>query len=345
MGKVAELALAIKMTKPKQPMQVYRHLSAGERHHIQCLLQQGMNAPEIAASLNRDPSSIRREIARNTFEGFYDGQRAHAAANRRRHRANAKIKGWVLDYIMKWLKRDHSPQQICARLRRFHRRELTAAAVYRFIWRDYAHGGKMWKLLRYCGRAKRLRHYGKGQRALQARRRDRRRSIHERGARIDNHREYGHWEMDLVEGKGRRRFLLVLLERKSRYVCAGLIREKSPAAVAKVAKRLLRRFKVKSITTDNGVEFSTETVIEQAVGCPLYFTDAYASWQKGQIEHVNGLLRQYFRKSDSLEAATNRNVKRATGRINERLREILGWLAPEELSNHLKRDTPISAAM
>jgi IS30 family transposase len=303
-------------------------------------LQQKYTIPEIAQSIEKDAASVRREISRNSIEGYYNAELAQERAEMRRQRASAKIKGWVLRYIRRLMRLDHSPKEIAARLGRFHRIRLTAAAIYRFIWRNYEEGGSMWKLLRYCGARKRLRRYGRGQRAVQRRRRDQRRSIHDRGARIDNRREYGHWEMDLIEGKGRKRYLLVLIERKSRYLCAGLLEEKSSPAVARVAKRILKGLKVRSITTDNGMEFNNDKLIEETLGCPLYFADPYKSWQKGQVEHVNGLLRQYFPKNDSLEGASSRWVKRVVGRINRRLRESLKWLAPDELLEWLEEGTP-----
>lgn len=339
--KAAELALGIfKVSKPNKPMQNYRHFSSGERQCIQCLLQQKYTVPEIAQSIERSHSSVRREIARNSIEGYYDGEMAHAVARMRRERASSKITGWVLRYIRRLLGRDHSPKEICARLRRFHRVRLTAAAIYRFIWKDHKEGGRLWKLLRYCGARKRLRRYGKGQRAVQRRRQDQKRSIHGRGARIDNRLEYGHWEMDLIEGKGRKRYLLVLIERKSRYLCAGLLDEKSSPAVVRVAKRILKGLKVRSITTDNGIEFNNDKLIEETFGCPLYFADPYCSWQKGQVENVNGLLRQYFPKNDSLEGACARWVKKVVRKINRRLRESLKWLAPEELMEWLEEGAP-----
>lgn len=141
--------------------------------------------------------------------------------------------------------------------------------------------------------------------------------------------------MDLIEGRGRRRYLLVLVERKSRFVCAGLLGEKRAGAVAQVAKRILRGLKVKSITTDIRQEFSQEQLIEAALDCRLYFTDPYKSWQKRLVENTNGSLRQYCPKGHTLCGVNMaRKVARAVKRLNRRARKCLGGHEPAELLHH-----------
>ena len=82
------------------------------------------------------------------------------------------------------------------------------------------------------------------------------------------------------------------MERKTRFVTAGFLRGKHSSEVARVAKRLLKGFKVDTLTSDNGPEFLDAPLIEQALACDLFYTRSYSSWQKGSVENLNGLLNQ-----------------------------------------------------
>jgi IS30 family transposase len=53
----------------------------------------------------------------------------------------------------------------------------------------------------------------------------------------------------------------------------------------------------KTITFDNGKQFVLHEKIAEALGCDSYFAKPYSSWERGQNENANGLLRQYFPKT------------------------------------------------
>ena len=140
--------------------------------------------------------------------------------------------------------------------------------------------------------------------------------------------------MDLVEARGRKRPLLVLIERKSRYVLAGFLKGKWSTEVAEVAQSLLSGFKVHSITTDNGPEFMDHELITKTLQCDLYYADSYKSWQKGAVENVNKLIREFFPKGTSFSRLSTFKPMHACEQINNRPRRSLNCKSP---ASFLKR--------
>lgn len=87
----------------------------------------------------------------------------------------------------------------------------------------------------------------------------------------------------------------------------------------------------KSLTTDNGSEFSTLSLIEEKEpAVQVFFTHAYASWEKGTNERHNGILREFIPKGESLKTLTYSDLKMVTNAINNRPRKILDYQTPKE---------------
>ena len=88
--------------------------------------------------------------------------------------------------------------------------------------------------------------------------------------------------------------------------------------------------KIKTITTDNGVEFAAQEIISKSLGVPVYFADPYSSWQKGAIENATGLVRQYIPKSAAFSNFSQHKITKFTAKINERPRKKLNFSTPKE---------------
>lgn len=87
----------------------------------------------------------------------------------------------------------------------------------------------------------------------------------------------------------------------------------------------------KTLTTDNGSEFSTLSQIENDVShVKVYYTHAYSAWEKGSNERHNGLLREFIPKGESLKDLTDSQLKLNTDTINHRPRKKLGYKPPIE---------------
>ena len=107
---------------------------------------------------------------------------------------------------------------------------------------------------------------------------------------------------------------------------------KEAKELAKTVVRILMPYKafLKSITTDNGLEFACHEYITKKLGVTVYFTDPYSSWQKGSIENQNGLIRQYIPKSSTFENISHQFVTKVADKINRRPREKLNFRTPFE---------------
>ena len=88
---------------------------------------------------------------------------------------------------------------------------------------------------------------------------------------------------------------------------------------------------VKTITFDNGKEFTLHETISRSLGCMSYFAKPYHSWERGQNENANGLLRQYFPKTMELVGVTRKQVFDAVHKLNSRPRKCLGYKTPYEV--------------
>ena len=157
-------------------------------------------------------------------------------------------------------------------------------------------------------------------------------SIHERPAEADG-RRFGDWEMDLIVGKVQKSAILTLCERSRNY----LIMERLPCGknhekVADAVIRLLYPYRknVLTITTDNGFEFRSHKKISEALKAPVYFADSYASWQKGRIENMNKLIRQYIPKGTDFRELSDEFIHSVQLKINRRPREKLNFSTPKD---------------
>lgn len=311
----------------------YHHLQPLDRIYIADLFNSGDSIRSIAARLGRAPSTISRELKRNTNDkGRYHQIKAQEKAEARRSQSRIKIRGSLAQFIINALEEDYSPDQI---VMAYPWLGVSTQGIYNFIWNDRAQRrGTLWKNLRYCGKGQHLRTYNRGPGKSRVTR-NKANSIDLRPDSIGDRLFYGHWEMDLVEAKGRRKPLLVLIERKTRFVLAGFLKGKWSSEVARVASRLLKGLKVLSITTDNGPEFLDTALLQNSLNTKIYYAHSYASWQKGAVENVNKLIRQYFPKGTSFQSCSSRSPMTACNKINQRPRRSLNSKSPQQLLKHL----------
>lgn len=139
---------------------------------------------------------------------------------------------------------------------------------------------------------------------------------------------FGHYEMDtVVSSVGGRGGLLVLVDRRSRRYVIELIGHVTQDEVVRALKRMVRRGAlgaVRSVTTDNGCEFLDPDRIKAVVGCNVYYTRAYASWEKGSVENCNRLVRRWYPKGTDFGRCTRAEMHRLKRVINSIHRRLLG---------------------
>ena len=304
----------------------YRQLTEGQRYQISALLSEEFSQREIARKLNIAPSTVYRELRRNSNVcGSYDPHRAQERTLIRRSKSKPnRVCENTRNAVEFMLEMDWSPEQIsaiCARMGY----PVSHEWIYNYVLADFYCGGDLFTHLRHrLKRYKRRLHKQRG-RILG------RRSIHDRPAVIAARDRYGDWEIDTVIGKRGTGAIVTLLERKSRFYLVKKVTSKQADAVADATIKMLQPFKalVHSITADNGLEFADHRRIAESLDRAVYFADPYASYQRGANENANGLLRQYVPKGTDLRTVTNELMAKYQQRLNLRPRKTLGFIQPE----------------
>lgn len=165
-------------------------------------------------------------------------------------------------------------------------------------------------------------------------------SIHNRPKEIDENKEFGHWELDCVEGtKESKKTYMTLLERVTKKYIVIEMKEHTNECVKKAIDRLEEKYgknfkKIfKSMTTDNGHEFLNYDKIEISKfnknerRREIYYTDPYSSWQKGMNENCNGILRRFITKGTDLSKISREKLEKILNKINGKPRKILGFIS------------------
>jgi IS30 family transposase len=164
-------------------------------------------------------------------------------------------------------------------------------------------------------------------------------NISERPAEVEDRAVPGHWEGDLILGKGNRSAIGTLVERSTRFVMllhlpnghhAEAVQEAMIAATQRLPQTLW-----KSLTWDQGAEMSNHAQISVATDLDIYFCDPRSPWQRGSNENTNGLLRQYFPKGTDLSVHSPEHLEFVEAQMNRRIRKTLGWLSPAEALDRL----------
>lgn len=313
-------------------MNLYRHLAYEERYMIYQLLKKEYSIQQIAERLGRSPSTICREIQRNTGKRGYRYKQADSMAQRRlkvSHRA-VRILPDTYDLIESYLNIEWSPEQISNYLHLEFDISVSTETIYQFVLSDKAAGGELYRHLRQS-RKKRRKRYGS---AYNSRGHLKNRcSIDERPAIVDEKSRIGDWEIDTIIGKGHKGALVSIVERKSRYTLIGKVTSRDALEVGTVTTNLLSPFKkyVITITGDNGKEFACHETLSEELCTNFYFAHPYSSWERGLNENTNGLIRQYVPKGSDLTPITADKLKMIVERLNQRPRKSLGYKTPEEI--------------
>jgi transposase, IS30 family len=316
-------------------MKSYMHLKTHERDRIAIWRSRGLSLREIAKKVGRHYSTLCRELNRNCGRKGYWPHRAHERALWRRQNTHKRIrlKSRVLRFeVEQMLTKGWSPELIAGRLRR-KRSELpsiTHEAIYQWIYAERP------DLVHYLTRAhpKRKRRWRLSSRKTRI---PDRVSIRQRPERINQRKEPGHWETDLVVGSGKSA-LQVSVERVSRCTRMRKIPNKSAPesrlaleAIFKPLPPALRR----SITYDNGPENTEHQILNQTLGTRSWFCEPYHSWEKAQVENTNGLIRRHIPKRANFDELPESEIQKVEVWLNERPRKVLQFQTPSEVFNAL----------
>lgn len=309
----------------------YVGLSSVERSEIQILIGKQYSIRSIAAALNRSPNTISREIKVNSVNGIYDAKKAKQksrVARRSRRYQWQKIEHHptLHAFIIRMLAppNDWSPKAIAGYLKREQAELPYVSAPQIYAWL-YSSCGQPYARYLCTHRYKPKPHKkNKTERVMIPGRT----SVTERPAAALFRFESGHMEYDsVVSGRcsGSTYSLAVLQDRASRLVRAHLVPNLKPEPFAKAIVGLTDGLRIRSLTTDNGIENKQHKVITDATGAIVYFTDPYASWQKGSVENANKMIRRYFPKGTNFSSVTQEQVDSVLWTINNKPRQSLGF--------------------
>jgi IS30 family transposase len=300
--------------------------------------------PIIAKLLEVSLTTIYREVK---WRGFsyddYNAKLAHAdslrkVANGNTHyiyskeqqalildifKSNATEKGW-------------SPNALCIRLKRELPADLKIPSVeliYQWIYEDSRGGGTLYALL--------LRKHKKRKPMLKHREQKitDKVSIHQRSASVEERGRIGDLEIDSIVGPANKPGMVTVTERKSRFNMAALVDSKSgDTTLRKLLELLLKHKKrIKTITSDNGVEFAQHLAIASTLNAMYYFADPYSSYQRGSNENANGMLRRFFPKGTDFTTVSEKELQNALNKINHLPRKIHNGKTAHEIYYGISR--------
>jgi IS30 family transposase len=335
------------------------HLNYEERKSLERMLRKGANKAEVARALYRDKSTIKREIKRgsviqrkrNPYESknlthpeyieytsyFADvGQRAY---ERNRSRCGNKnkvitcadmvsfVEGKVLG-SEKW-----SPDAAIGYAKTnklFPGQEFSTKTFYNWIEDGLVGVKNIDLLLKVRRRPKR--HRRERKRLLG-------KSIEERPVSAENREEFGHWEGDGIVGKGRQGQLVTLVERKLGIGMLFNVGSRDSIHIVNILDKLEQHYgdyfsKIfKTITFDNGSEFSDSAAMERNNRTNVFYAHPYSSYERGTNENWNGIVRRFIPKGKSFNSITDNDLTRICHYINTMPRKRFGYKTPLDLWN------------
>jgi IS30 family transposase len=344
-------------------------LSIDEREQIMIGTARGESIRSIADRLGRAPSTIMREIAKNgaargapgryralhrfgANRGGWDarsGYSARVAQQRSENRAR-RLKagrlarcGELHEAVQALLKKKHSPEQIAGLLAKTYpdrpEMQVSHETIYKAL---YVQGrGELRRELARCLRT------GRALRKPRARTREGERrgriagmvNISQRPAEVADRAVPGHWEGDLIIGKGQASQIGTLVERSTGFVqLLHLPVDRSAEVVADAmigAVKALPGNLWKTLTWDQGHEMAAHARIAIDAGINIYFCDPHSPWQRGSNENTNGLLRQYFPKGTDLSVHSAAYLGQVAAELNNRPRKRFDWDSPAQVLDRL----------
>jgi len=313
----------------------YQQLTLDERYRIQALHQQRFTQGAIAREIERHPSTISRELHRNKGSWFADpymAQRAAKIAGQRRidkGLLSRKIQGDVKVLVEQKLRLSWSPEQISGRVQLELGLRISHETIYQHVLRDCQQRG----VLRYCLRFGGYKHSRFKKSTMALRTLKRKNWLDQRPKEANERSEIGHWERDCVLGTRGTSALLTIIDRRTRYTRIRRVRKLNVEHVAKATIEALEphRRVTKTMTNDNGIEFQRDAILQKTMGIPIFFCDPASPWQRGSIENLNGLVRQYVPKGRSLDDLPEWVPAALEETLNFRPRKTLGYKTPHEM--------------
>ena len=326
----------------------YTRLTNKERESISRGLAQKKTIGEIASGIGRAPSTIVREINRNSgksgYRAFSASQRAKtAAASRKRGKSKIAKNEGLRKFVFEKLIAEWSPREISERIKMEYPWDITMQisheAIYQYIY-VLPRGELKQTLIKALRQEHKYRRTQKGGKPEENRGRIANMlSIEERPAEVADRTVPGHWEGDLLLGKYKRSALGTLVERTTRYTILVPLGDQKDAlsvrkAYAEAFKSVPEELR-KTLTYDQGKEMSQHEQFSIDTSIQVFFAHPGSPWERGTNENTNGLIRQYFPKGTDFTQVSVKEIKEVQRKLNDRPRKVLNFYKPDEGFNNL----------
>ena len=313
----------------------YTHITSDERDMLQVLRDRDLDMDIVARMLCRHPSSLYREIDRNSSHGLYISGKADNRACKRResNRPSPVLENKpLIKCVEKLLREDCSPDEIVGRIKLEQQHpgwHICYETIYKHIYSEARKGNDLRSHLRQGRKTRRKRSLKKDRRGIIPDRV----FIDSRPSIVELKSRRGDWEGDTIEGARKEGYVATWVDRSKKYLVAYTLSHKTAQALVDGAKKAFRKIPKKyrkTFTVDNGKEFAMHKALSQQLGGKVYFAHPYHSWERGLNENTNGLLRQYLPKNRSLADLTENELAKIVNKLNNRPRKSLGYLSPRE---------------
>jgi IS30 family transposase len=321
--------------EPKRKMQVLTYV---QRQWIEFFNNKGQGPRQISRQIKRDHTVISRELKRNTKPGKkYSAITAQKLADFKAKKTNKRKLDKdrdLHDYVVKKIKEGFSPDEVAGELKNFAPNNLIGKtisyeAIYDYIYNGEGKWESLYQHLRKKHRKRKIQHGRKSHKMLIPERV----SIHSRPEAINLRQRTGDWETDSMKFKKQKASLSVQYERKLMLTRIHKVKdgtaEETQIAISKSIESLPMEL-FKSITWDNGSEGVCHAKIRDGYNIDTYFCDPYASWQKGGVENLNGLIREYLPRETDMTTITDEDIYLIQEKLNNRPRKKLGYLTPNK---------------
>lgn len=302
---------------------MYKHITLDERFLLAALIKADYEQLEIAETMGRSPSSISREISRNSrADGIYEPRHAHKLSKLKRKGSKVNYRKIENDdKLSKIIERSLEPlvsPEVIA-----HNEKISPETIYAWIYRSRP---DLKNMLPQRGRKRRR--YG-SKRGKKQGWTTNVRNIEEQPVGAKNRSRVKHFEGDTIRLKGGA--ILTHTDRKSRFEIAHLVPDETANVAYEIIKNNKELKKAKSITYDRGSTFALWRMIEKQIDGKVYFANAHHPWERGTNENSNQRLRRIFPKGTKYNTITQRDVSRAVRIMNHTKRKCLNWRTPYEV--------------
>lgn len=328
----------------------HKYLTERERYQIEILLKQKFPKTQIAKLLGISRTTLYNEIRRGSViqrDKYYDDKlvyKADAGQRVREENGNNKGRPWKIEndydfvkYVEYWMiEKRYSPYAVLEQIKKDNikfKTDICEKTLY-----NYIHQGVFLNIsdtmLPYKKRKKKQNEIIRKVSLKQPLKP----SIENRPKEIYKRDSYGHWEMDTVySGRKNSACLLVLTERQTRDELVIKIKNRTADCVCTALLRLKKNYGVKkfretfrSITCDNGVEFSAWQILEKKLNIDIYFCHPYCSCERGSNENNNKLIRRWIKKGEDIGKYKNRDIKNIQEWMNNYPRRMFCGLSSAE---------------